>query len=94
MDQVHSAKFFSVLLDGATNLGNNDNKVALAVRCEIYAGDKRIQTRIAYLGIERPKNVNGIGLFGVLEISLRRIGIQELTKQHCIKLVGIVTDSD
>ena len=89
MDQVHSAKFFSVLLDGATDLGNNDNEVVLAVWCEISAGDERIHTRIAYLGVERPKNVTGISL---LEMSLRRIGIQELNEQHCIKLVGIGTD--
>ena len=92
MDQVLSATFFSGVLDGATDLGNNDNKVVLAVWCETSAGDERVHTRIAYLGIERPKNVTGIGLFDVLEMSLRRIGIQELTEHHCIKLVGIGTD--
>ena len=34
MDQVLSAKFYSVL-DGATYLGNNDNEVALVIWCEI-----------------------------------------------------------
>jgi len=76
--------FFSVLLDGATDLGNNDNEVVLAVWCETSAGDEKVHTRIAYLGIGRPKNVTGIGLFDVLEMSLRRIGIQELTEHHCI----------
>ena len=81
-----------MLLDGATDLGNNDNEVALVVWCEISASDERLHTRIAYLGVERPKNVTGIGLFDVLETSLRRIGIQELTEEHCKKLVGIGTD--
>ena len=67
MDQVLSATFFSGVLDGATDLGNNDNKVVLAVWCETSAGDERVHTRIAYLGIERPKNVTGIGLLDVLE---------------------------
>ena len=92
VEEVNSANFFSVLLDGATDLGNNDNEVALVVWCEISASDERLHTRIAYLGVERPKNATGIGLFDVLETSLRRIGIQELTEEHCKKLVGIGTD--
>jgi len=57
VDQVLSAKFYSVLLDGATDLGNNDNEVALVIWCEI---SEKIHTRIAYLGVERPKNVTGM----------------------------------
>ena len=66
MDQVLLATFFSVLLDGATDLGNNDNEVVLAVWCETSAGDERVHTRITYLGIERRENVTGIGLLDVL----------------------------
>ena len=57
VEQVNSANFFSVLLDGATDLGNNNNEVALVVWCESSANDERIHTRIAYLGIEKPKSV-------------------------------------
>ena len=35
VDKVLSAKFYSVLLDGATDLENNDNEVALVIWCEI-----------------------------------------------------------
>ena len=70
VEEVNSANFFSVLLDGATDLGNNDNEVALVVWCEISASDERLHTRIAYLGVERPKNVSGIGLFDVLDLIL------------------------
>ena len=65
----------SVLLGGATDLGNNDNRVALVVWCETSASDERIHIRIANLGVKKPKNLTGIGLFDVLETSLRRLGI-------------------
>ena len=56
--------------------------MALVVWCEVSANDERTHTRIAYLGIERPKNITGIGLF---DVSLRRIEIQELSEEHLQK---------
>ena len=87
-EQVNAANYFSLLLH---DLGNNDNKVVLVVQCEISASDERIRT-IAYLGVERPKDVTEIGLFNVLETYLRRIGIEELEEEHNVKLVEIGTD--
>ena len=78
-----------MLLGGATDLGNNENQVALVVWCKSSANDERIHTRIVYLGIEKPKSVTGIGLSDVLETSLKRVGIQELSEEHCISWSGL-----
>lgn len=46
--QLASAKFFSLLLDGSTDKGNIDNEVIFVVWCDHHGTDKKVHTRMKY----------------------------------------------
>ena len=85
-------KFFSLLLDGSTDVANMDNVIILAVWCDRNGGDKKIHTRMDYFTVVRPQAITAEGLFKVLETALQGLGIKEVSAEKCRKLVGKDTD--
>ena len=89
---VHSAKFFSLLLDGSTDKDNIDNELVLVIWCDTDGNDEKTHTRISYLSVVRPQTTNTQGLFDVVEASLQKLGVQSIDSVSCKKLVGMGTD--
>ena len=81
-----NARFFSLLLEGSTDVGNVDDEVFLAVWCDCTQSDEKVHTRMKHFTVMRPQPVTAKGLFEVLESGLQG---QEVSAQHCKKLVGI-----
>ena len=73
---VHSAKFFSLLLDGSTDKDNID-KLVLVIWCDTDGNDEKIHTRISYLSVVWPQTTNAQGLFDVVEASSHKEEVQE-----------------
>ena len=79
--RLGSAKFFSLLIDGSTDKGNIDNEAILVVWCEHDGLDEKVHTRMEYFTVVQPQSVTAQGL-----------GVNEISAEHCRKLVGIGTD--
>ena len=90
--RLGSAKFFSLLIDGSTDKGNIDNEAILVVWCEHDGLDEKVHTRMEYFTVVRPQSVTAQGLLHVLESGLKGLGVNEISAEHCRKLVGIGTD--
>ena len=91
---ISTAKFFSILMDGTTDIGVVDDEMFLAVWCEVDGSDERVHTRLSYFSLNRPKEVTAVGLLECLQTALGRLGISEvqMSPEHCHQLVGIGTD--
>ena len=90
--RIAQAQFFSLLVDGSTDKANVDNKVFMAVWCDVNGADEKIHTQTSYFHVGRPSTVDAAGLFQSLSIALRELGIAEVDVEHCSKLVGIGSD--
>jgi len=84
-----NARFFSLLLEGSTDAGNVDDEVVLAVWYNCNWSDEKVHTQMKHFTVMRPQPVTAQGLFEVLESGLQGLGIQEVSAEHCKKLVGI-----
>ena len=70
---------------------NVDNELLLAVWFDKDSHSERVCTRISYLKISKLSAASALGLFGVLKEALQGLGIREINKEECTKLVGIGT---
>ena len=89
---LQEIKYCLLLLDGATDAANVDNELLLAVWFDKDSHSERVCTRISYLKISKLSAASALGLFGVLKEALQGLGIREINKEECTKLVGIGTD--
>ena len=89
---LQEVKYFSLLLNGSTDAVNVDNELLLAVWFDKDGHSKRVCTRTSYLKISKLSAASALGLFGVLKEALQGLGIREINKEECTKLVGIGTD--
>ena len=87
LESVAKANSFSVLLDGSTDTANIDNEILLLVWCDPDGSDEKVHTGMDFL---TPQSATCCGLFQVLEVSLQRLGTQELSIEGgCTRLVGV-----
>ena len=91
-ENLASAKFFSILMDGSTDKGNIDDEMFLALWCDVDGTDEKVHTRMVFFAVARPTDVTASGLFECLQTSLQRIGISSINANECKQLVGIGTD--
>ena len=82
---VTDAKFFSIRMDGSTDVGKIDDELFLVQWCDINATDEKIHSRMDYFTVAK-------GLFQCLQSALQTIGINALNVENCKMLVGIGTD--
>ena len=73
--RLAKAQFFSILMDGSTDVGNIDDELFLVLWCDINCDDQAIHTNMSYFSIQRPKSVDSQGLYDCLQTSLCRLGI-------------------
>ena len=78
LERIAQAQFFSLLMDGSTDKTNVDNKVFMAVWCDINGADKKIHTQTSYFHVGRPSTVDTAGLYQSPNIALRELGIVDL----------------
>ena len=90
--EVTKAKFFSIFLDGSTYKGNVDNELMMVCWCDTNGEDEKLHTRIGFLAIDRPTTTNAEGLYKSLMHGLQQLGIKEINKEECCRLIGIATD--
>ena len=89
---VSEARFFSLFLDGSTDRGNVDNELLMVCWCDKDSKDEKIHTKIGFLAVDRPKTINAEGLFKSLCHGLQQLGISNVNKEACSRLIGIATD--
>lgn len=90
LNKLKKVKFVSVLIDGSTDKGNVDDELFMAVWCEHNSSDETIHTKTTFFHVEKPKSVDGSGLFESLKNALLKLEIVIETSSS--KLVGIGTD--
>ena len=86
------AKYFSLLMDGSTDSGNNKNELLMVVYCDVSAEDEKVHTKTEYFQVIRPSSVAASGLYECVTQALTSIGISAFDPEHCSKLVGFGTD--
>lgn len=89
---VTNVKFFSVLMDGSTDLGKIEDELFLVQWCDIYGTDEKIHSRMDFFTVSRPESGDAKGMFECLQSALQQIGIRALNVESCRMLVGIGTD--
>ena len=68
-----NAKFFSLLLDGSTDVGNINNEAFLVVWYDRNGSEEKVHTWMEYFTVVRPHSVTAQGLLEVLESRLRAL---------------------
>ena len=89
---VTNAKFFSILMDGSTDVNKIDDELFLVQWCDIDGIDEKIHSRMDFFTVSRPESGDAKGLFECLQSALQQIGISALNVENCKMLVGIGTD--
>jgi len=91
---LYQVKFFSILLDGSTHSRNTENELLLVVWFDKDGpvDGKKVITRTSYLKIARPATATAKGIFDVLQTALQGLGISNISREECAKIVGIGTD--
>ena len=85
-------KFFSILMDGSTDVSKIDYELFLVQWCDVNGANEKIHSRMEYFTIFRPKSSAAKGLFDCLQSALQEFGIATLNVENCKMLVGIGTD--
>ena len=90
---LQSTKFFSLLMDGSTDVGNVNNELLLVVWFDKEGVDEKVFTHISHLKVTKPSSVSAQGLFQVTDaLQSVGLGITEVSPEECAKLVGVGTD--
>ena len=79
-------------MDGSIDIGNVDNELLMVCWCDTHTKDEKIRTKIGYLAVDRPRTTNAEGLFKSLSHGLQQLGISDISKEACSRLIGIATD--
>ena len=87
-----NANFFSVMIDGSTDVANIENELILAVWFDKNGSDEKVHTKVDYITTVRVPSASGEGLFKALESGMQVLGINSISQEHCAKLVGVGTD--
>ena len=87
-----NAKFFSILMDGSTDVGKIDDELFLVQWCDMDATDEKIHSRMEYFTVARSESGDAKGLFECLQGALQIFGVSALNVENCRMLVGIGTD--
>jgi len=89
---VTDTGFFSILMDGSTDVSKIDDELFLVQWCDVNGADEKIHSRMEYFTVIRPKSGDANGMFECLQSALQEFGIATLKAEKCKMLVGIGTD--
>jgi len=82
-DLCTSTKFFSILMDGSTDVGKLDDKLFLVQWCDVNGTDEKVHSRMEFFTVSRPKSGDAKGLFDCLQSALQDFGIAALNAENC-----------
>ena len=88
------AKFFSILMDGSTDVSNIDEEMFLVLWCYgvMLMGVMKKCILECTFSVLRPDSANAAGLFECLQKSLQQFGVSVINAENCKRLNGIGTD--
>ena len=89
---IANAKFFSILMDGSTDISNIDEEMFLVLWCDVDGNDEKVHSRMQFFSVLRPDRANAAGLFECLQKSLQQLGVSVISAENCKRLIGIGTD--
>ena len=75
LDTLQSAKFFSLLMDGSTDVGNIDNELLFVVWVDKEGMGEQVGTHSSYFRLKSSSSVSAQGIFQVLAAALQSLGI-------------------
>ena len=90
---IANTKFFSILMDGSTDISNIDEEMFLVLWCDVDGNDEKVHSRMQFFSVLRPDRANAAGLFGCLQKSLQQLGVSVINAENCKQLIGIGTGS-
>ena len=68
---IANAKFYSILMDGSTDVSNIDEEMFLVLWCDTDGNDEKVHSRMQFFSVMRPESVNTTGLFDSLQKALQ-----------------------
>ena len=78
--------------DGSTDAGNVDNELFLLLLFDKEGVDEKVVTHSQLLKVCVPSSGTAESLFQAFTEALKVIGISSISKEDCIKMIGIATD--
>lgn len=61
-------QFFSILMDGSTDIASVDYEIFLALWCDTDGNSSSLCTHMSYFAVRRPKSVTAAGLLTAYKI--------------------------
>ena len=89
---IANAKFYSILMDGSTDVSNIDEEMFLVLWSDTDGNDEKVNSRMQFFSVMRPESVNATGLFDCPQKALQQFGASVINAENCKRLIGIGTD--
>ena len=87
LDKLSSStglKFFSVLIDGTTDAGNQEDKLVVLVYCDKNEATSEITTCTRYFSVHTPSRADASGILSCIRDALKQVGIEDLLDSECV----------
>ena len=90
VETVKSVKFFSLLLDGSTDAENVESELFLVMLFDKEGVNEKVVTHSQLLKVCVPSSGSAESLFHAFTEALKVIGVSSISKEDCIKMIGIL----
>ena len=81
---LSSSHFYSILMDGTTDAGNQEDELTVIVYCSRDDNSQEIVPCTRYLFINSPEKADAGGLLLSLGRSLKLLGVEDALDKHCV----------
>lgn len=78
------SRFFSFLMDGTTDAGNQEDEMIVLLYCHKDATTQEVSPRTRYLSIHSPGKADASGLLMCVENSLKFLGVEEILDKDSV----------
>ena len=92
-------KFFSFLIDGTTDAGNQEDELILVVYCDENEETGEITTRTCYFSVHTSSRADASGILSFIRDAFKLVGIENLLDRECVlgvenfpALIGVGTN--
>ena len=77
-------KFFSFLIDGTTDVGNQEDELVVLVYCDKNEATSQITTCTCYFSVHTPSRADASGILSCIRDALKQVGIEDLLDSKCV----------
>jgi len=81
-------KFFSFLIDGTTDAGNQEDELVVVVYCDRNDVMHEVNTCTRYFSIHTPSRADASGLLSCIGDALKQVGVTNLLDSTCVLEAG------